>query len=282
MQYKKNNFQNRYILVGLIIISIVFTTVFYREPGEGPFHVIKRFTLSSVSSVQAGASIVLRPVVNGWYFISESIGDHDENITLKEKIAELNRKVETLEFASQENTRLNELLKVSKKKNLKTKLANIIGYSSNDLEKVIVIDKGLNDGLKKRMPVITNQGLVGQIINLTGKAAQVQLITDSKSGVSVETMKVGVMGVVEGSENGKLKMNLVNKNSNLKAGDSVFTSGLGGVYPKGIYVGNVESVSTSPTSLYKDVVIETPVDFYYLKQALVVIAPLPPDISGLK
>lgn len=282
MRYRKKSGKNRFILIGLIISSIILTTLYYREPGEGPLHVIKRISLSSVSSIQAGATIVFKPLVYGWYFVSDTVKARDENMDLKEKVAELNRKVETLEFTDQENARLKELLKVSQQKQFKTLLSNIIGYSSNETEKVIIIDKGLNDGLKQNMPVITSEGLVGQIVNITGKAAQVMLIIDSKSGVAVETMKMGVRGVVEGSEKGTLRMNYVDKKANIKIGDGVFTSGLGGVFPKGIYVGKVKEVSSPSSSLYKDINIETSVDFYYLKQVLVVKAPLPPEITEFK
>lgn len=282
MLYRKKSTKSQFILIGLIISSIIFTTVYYRESGEGPFHVLKRLTLSTVSSIQTGATVVFRPITNGWYFIGETIGTRNQNIKLKEKVAELTRKVETLEFAEQENARLKDLLKVTQSKNFKTRLANIIGYSPSDSEKIIIIDKGLNDKLKERMPIITSEGLVGQIIELTGKASKVQLITDPKSGVAVETMKMNVRGVVEGSEDGVLKMNMVNKNANLKVGNGVFTSGLGGVYPKGIFVGKIKTINDKRLSLYKDIEIETAVNFDYLKQVLVVTAPLPPDIVDLR
>ncbi len=281
MRYKKRNKRNQYILIGLLVVSIILTTLYYREPDEGPFNVSKRLTLSMVSSVQAGATIISRPVVNGWDYFDGMIKARGENVKLRDELAELKRKVETYELTEEENQRLKELLKTSQRENFETKLVNIIGYSSTDLERIIVIDKGLNDGLKKRMPVITNRGLVGQIVEITGKAAKVQLIIDNRSGVAVKTMKEDVKGVIEGTSKGLLTMNMVDKKANIKEGDGVFTSGLGGVFPKGIYVGNVERVRMSADKLFRDIRIKSSIEFGKLKQVLIVISPLPPDITEL-
>ena len=132
------------------------------------------------------------------------------------------------------------------------------------------------------MPVVVAEGLVGQVTQVSGHAAEVQLITDQKSGVAAQLIGSGETGIVEGEVDRKLKLNFVSKDSKVRKGDLVITSGLGGVFPKGLFIATVSKTTQRPYSLYKDISLYSPVHFNGLEEVLVIVNPPPKSPFAVK
>ena len=254
-------------------------SLYYKNPDNIFLDSLKKGTTNAIAYVQTGAKKVFAPVYNGWVYLIELSYAKQDNVELKEQLSGLKNRLNDLQVIQEENVRLRKLARLPFRKKYKTILATMVGTSSNDLEASIIIDKGTNDGIRNHLPVFSKDGLVGQVINASTFASQIQLIVDSKSGVAAEIVSRGAKGLVQGTYDRDLEMILVKKTVTVKAGDAVITSGLGGVYPAGLFIGRVSSVKNPPQFLYKEINIKSEVDFDNLHEILVIKSPLPPNIE---
>ena len=154
--------------------------------------------------------------------------------------------------------------------------AQVIGREQATWTSMIVINKGTSDGIAKNMPVVTEKGLVGVVTEVAPNAAKVQLILDPRCSVGtlIQRPESRVAGIVQGSIADAMKPNMINipKNSDVVEGDMVITSGFGGIYPKGIAVGTVDSLEDDGGGLLKIAVLKPAVDFQKLEDVLVITA----------
>jgi rod shape-determining protein MreC len=159
--------------------------------------------------------------------------------------------------------------------------ASVIGVDPSPFVSYVIIDHGSDDGIKYGMPVVTQQGLVGKVDAVTATAARVQLITDSGSAVNVTLQTSKATGQVVGSVTGDLSLDKVSTSDTLVEGDLAITSGLGGLYPSNIVVGQVLSPSKGENDLFQSATIQPVVDFTNLQAVLVITNFRPVDISPL-
>ncbi len=159
--------------------------------------------------------------------------------------------------------------------------ASVIGIDPSPFVSYVIIDHGSDDGIKYGMPVVTQQGLVGKVDAVTATAARVQLITDSGSVVNVTLQNTKANGQVVGSVTGDLSLEKVSNSDTLTEGDLAITSGLGGLYPSNIVVGQVLSPTKGENDLFQRATIQPVVDFTSLQAVLVITNFRPVDISPL-
>jgi rod shape-determining protein MreC len=159
--------------------------------------------------------------------------------------------------------------------------AAVIARDISPFMHYVIIDRGSDDGLRKGMPVITQQGLVGNIAAVTAGAARVQLINDPGSSINVIIQQSGVEGVLNGQITGEIELDMVSQNETILPGDLVMTSGLGGKYPANIVVGQVVTVKNEAYSLFQSASVQPAVDFSQLEIVLIITNFQPVDISPL-
>lgn len=159
--------------------------------------------------------------------------------------------------------------------------ASVIGVDPSAFVSYVIIDHGSDDGIKYGMPVVTQQGLVGKVDAVTATAARVQLITDSGSAVNVTTQNSKASGQVTGSVTGDLTLDKVSTSDTLTEGDLAITSGLGGMYPSNIVVGQVMAPTKGENDLFQTATIQPVVDFANLQAVLVITNFRPVDINPL-
>ena len=166
---------------------------------------------------------------------------------------------------------------------LETLAALVVARDGLPFYRVLTIDRGLEDGVKEDAPVISPTGVVGRVIRVFPRAASVQLLLDAQSGVGVLIDRTRVMGVASGrsvpSEGGvpDLEMRYVPALADVTVGDVVVTSGLDGIFPKGLAVGRVRAVGEG-TGLFKDVRVEPSARFATLEEVLVLL-PVAPEVE---
>ena len=246
--------------------------------------IISNIKIEDMSNIENGLGIFIMPIQNGLTYLKNSISGNDafftnvgnlqeENKELKEKNSELEKSLRELEIIKSENEVLKEYV------NLKDKFANyksIPGYVINkdisNYTNVVIINLGKKDGVEVNMPVIAEEGLVGHIISVTDTTAKVQTIVDTASTISCR---------ISNSDDNIIARGTLEKESNLKAtyiptdaiileGDKIETSGLGGIYPRGIYIGTVKQVNTTKNITDRYAIIQTAVDFKKLDTVLVI------------
>lgn len=159
--------------------------------------------------------------------------------------------------------------------------AAVIGRDPSPFLHYIIINRGSDDGLRRGMPVVSSQGLVGRVAAVTAGAARVQLITDPGSAVNVRLEPSGAEAMLAGSITGETTIESIPQEANAQIGDLVLTSGLGGNYPADILIGQLSGVRKLPVELFQSASVQPIVDFARLKVVLVITNFQPAEIAPL-
>ncbi|MBI2331272.1 MAG: rod shape-determining protein MreC [Chloroflexi bacterium] len=162
------------------------------------------------------------------------------------------------------------------------KAASVIGRDPSPFLHYIIINRGSNDDIRRGMPVVTNQGLVGRVDAVIADAARVQLITDPASSVNVYLQNADTSAVLYGSVTGDVSLDLISQNAAVESGDLILTSGLGGGYPADLIIGQVVTVRALEFELFQQATIQPAVDFSRLEIVLVITNFRPVDIAPLE
>jgi rod shape-determining protein MreC len=255
----------------LIAASLLLITVYFREGVDGPVHSTRRAVLGLSAPVAEFGTIVTSPIRSVGSYLGGISVSRDRLAALETQNAELRTRLAELEEARQENERLRELVSFVEQSQLASLGARVIQRSAGSWEGVIVIDRGSEDGIEAGMPVIAAGGLVGQVAEVSGHSSRVRLITDQRSGVAAMIQSSRVLGVARGSIDGAITLGFVERTALPVPGDVVITSGLGGVYPKGIVVGQVTSVDDRRGELYPRIGVESRLDIGRLEEVLVLV-----------
>lgn len=239
---------------------------------------------SNLSYIENVANKLVNPIQNGLTYVKNKIHGNTsfftnindlktENEKLKESNSKLEETLREFETVKAENETLKQYLNLSEKySDYKTIAADVISRDISNYSKTIVINAGTNNGIKENMTVIAAEGLVGYVISATSTTAKVQTIVDSASNTSAilssSRDSVVCKGMLE--EKRALKAVYIPVEANIAQGDKVETSGLGGIYQKGIYIGTVSKVVNTANLNDRYAMIETAVNFNKLETVLVV------------
>jgi rod shape-determining protein MreC len=204
-----------------------------------------------------------------WLKYFDFVDLHNENASLKKEIEALNMQNARYRETVTLNQRLQGLLRFKEAVQWPATVAQVIGQDPTGWFESIMIDKGTNSGLKPGMPVVNAQGVVGQLVSVAPNYAKVLLIIDQNSAVDCLIQRSREKGIVKGLSEKICKMHYVVKTGDVMVGDLVVTSGMGGVYPKGLPVGKVIEVSEDPWEMFKGVKVKPMVDFDKLEEVLV-------------
>jgi len=194
----------------------------------------------------------------------------EENTVLRRQFDELRGQVAALRGLKEENSRLHRLLEFKESGPLRLLPAEVIGRDTRQWYSSIVIDKGTRLGVLPDMPVVAEGGVVGKVIESAPDVSTVLLIVDKRSRVGGVVERTRETGVAGGSSFNTLRLEYLPRRSEAKPGDRVMTSGLGGVYPRGLVLGDVISVYDGESGLASCADISPSVDFSRLEAVFVV------------
>jgi len=194
-----------------------------------------------------------------------------ENKKLKGRIEDLTAELIRLEEAARENERLRGLLSFPKKPSYKTTAALLIGKDSSNWTKTVLLNKGTSGGIKEGLVVTSGANLVGRIIEVAPFTSKASLLIDFNSKIPAKIRHNREEGIVFGDfYRGKniCKMKYLQE---VEIGDEIISSGLAGVYPKGLLIGKVIAVKEEKNRLYKVAEIQPAVDFSTLEEVLIIM-----------
>lgn len=261
------------ILLALLVVLIAFML---RAAYMGGLGTMAGYVLGVASTPFQKLSASISYSVTDMLDTLFRAGDYkNENEALREEIRNLRQQLVDYEVALQENEQYKQFLEIKENnQDFQVELAAVIGRSPDARFGSVTIDKGSIDGIELRDPVITADGLVGYISEVGPTYSQVITILDPTLHVGVSDARTRDTGIVEGtialSEQGRCKMSYIDRGSAVAKGDIVTTSGVGGVFPKGLMIGTVSEVQVEAhgTSLYA--VLEPAVDIYAIKDVVVI------------
>jgi rod shape-determining protein MreC len=269
-------FFHKKTVILVVAVLTVFLLANYTAQGKHQFAIMERVTatlLAPVEYVFAQAGYSIR---QSFAFTGKILSAYHDNESLRAENAELKQQILNDSEILAENARLRVMLDYKKAASqFDFVAAAVIARDPGTWTNIIIINRGTNDGLTKDMPVVTPQGLVGNITNVYANSAKVQLILDSRSAVGalVQRQESRVAGIVEGNSSNMQSPRMVNlaRDADIIKGDKIVTSGFGGIYPKGLLIGETLDVINDEGGLLKYAILKPAVDFDKLEEVLVIV-----------
>ncbi len=200
----------------------------------------------------------------------ELVHVREDNQRLRAELAKVTGDRARLAELEVENQHLGELVELRDVLGLKGVAANVIGSDATGLSHTLILSSGSSEGLRAGMAVLSNQGVVGKIIATSPHASRVLLIDDHNSALDGFDQRSRTRGIVAGLVDDGLILKYVDRSQDLRPGDTIVTSGLDGIFPRGLLVGAVKSVHREGPGLFLSIGIAPGVDFRSLEQVLVV------------
>ncbi len=222
---------------------------------------------------QVGATAVSTRIGSAWNNYVALWSLREENERLRQRLRELEGRARRSEEMEYENRRLGDLLGLQgrlQKLGHEAIPARIVGRSPLPWVRTVVLDTGSNRGLRKGMAVLANQGVVGQIVSVTARTAQVLLVADMNSAVDAQMLHSGTHGIASGTREGGCILKYVVRLDGVTRGDTVLTSGNDGIFPKNQVIGTVERVGAQDGGMFQDVEVKLSVDLAKVEEVLVV------------
>ena len=198
-----------------------------------------------------------------------------ENLRLQEEVHRLQRENDELRESAYAVERLQRLLHLKERMLAAMIPAEVIAYSPSVWFRTIVINKGHRDGVEKGMPVVTWKGVVGKVIRASPGSSVILLVIDRNSSIDVLVQRTRTRGIVEGDGGSRCHLRHVPRKDDIEAGDHLITSGLGGIFPKGLSMGYVVRVERKEYGLFQDVEVSPSADFSRLEEVMVILSPTP-------
>ncbi len=266
--------RKKYGILGVVVTIIILILLFaLTNTQNSKLSYIENLANKIVMPIQNGL-VYLKNKVNGKSSFFENVSNlKNENQQLIERNTELEKQLRELEVMKAENETLKQYLDITQKySDYATIPADVINRDISNYSKTIVINRGANDGIKENMTVIAAEGLVGYVISVTSTTAKVQTIIDTSSATSclLSTSRDSIVCKGTLNDQSHLKAMYIATDAVVSQGDTIETSGIGGIYPKGILVGNVSKVENTTDLSNRYALVELAVDFARLETVLVI------------
>ena len=261
-------------IIGIVVIIVILIILVITTNGN----------VNKFSNIENVFNKIVTPLQNGLIHLKNKFANNDsffknidtlksENEELKKQNEELQKQLDELQLIKSENEILREYANLAEKYSEHTTVgAYIINKNTSNLSDVFVINVGTDQGVTANMAVIAEEGLVGYVISATSNTAKVQPIIDAASSVSGLTSSSRTNVIVSGQVDSdkELKVSTLQVEDELVFGDTIETSGLGGIYPKGIKIGTIKEIIETKNVTEKYAILETEVDFKNLEYVLVI------------
>ena len=261
------------ILGGIITVIVLILLIF-----------LSNVEVNKLSYLESAASSIINPIQRVFVDFKNKIQGNSayfsnmetilqENDELKKKNSELETQLRELEMIKAENTTLQEYMNLTDKySSYETIPAYVINKDVSNYSSTLVLNVGTKDGITENMTVISDKGLVGHVISVSESTCKVQVIIDSASTVSSTISTTNESIICKGTleNNQVLRATYIPTGAELIQGDLVYTSGVGGIYPKGIHIGTIKEIITTSNKTDRYAIIEPAVDFSKVYTVLVI------------
>lgn len=258
------------ILFAFILVPVIAIDTTTRSPREYRFY--DRVVLSITSPIESLISSTLDFFVSTFQDYIYLLNVRKDNLTLLDENKKLLTTIVQLKEADSENKRLRKLLNFQETFQLKTVLARVIAKDVSTEFRAIRINRGEDSGIKKDMAVLTSEGIVGRVIRTTSDTSDVMTILDLLSGVDTIVERTRIRGIVEGLTDEICRLKFTYRTDDVQPSDILISSGLGGIFPKGVPIGSVIEVDKKSYGITQNIKVAPSVDFSKLEEVIVVTA----------
>jgi rod shape-determining protein MreC len=263
---KKHRFLISAIL--LVVISLVMLSYNVVNPSTEP-GVIHKLVLDSAVPIERAVNTPVQALGNVWKRYLFLVGLERENRRLLQQNALLTQQLVQHQEGYLEGQRLKKLLSLDESIAYETVAASVTGQNRKSLHQTVMINKGSAHGIKTGMPVVSERGVVGRIIETSWHVSRVLLLIDVSSNVDSIVQGGRGQGILQGDGNNRCFLKYVPKLEEVRLGDAVITSGVCGVFPKSWLLGTVSRVSKGESGLFQTVEVSPSVNFAKLEEVLV-------------
>ena len=266
------DFFKRHQIIVLAIILLVGSLLLYSYNlrHRGATTLFERTVLTLTTPLQKGLDVFTEETGKLWSNYLWLIDARQQNLDLTEQNRKLQADLVALSEIGLENQRLRRLLDFVAERKKTILPARVVAEDLSSWARTIVIDKGTDKGLREGLPVVVAEGVVGRIIKTAPNSARVLLITDASSAVASLIQRTRTRGVARGVGT-TLALEYASREDDLQVDDLLVTSGMGGIFPKGLVVGRVAFVEQGQFGLFQKVEIVPATDFSRLEEVLVLL-----------
>ncbi len=271
----KNSFLKRFLIS--ISIIIVFLCIGLTNGKNRNVSAVEGFLSGIITIPQNGFKYLENWFSGNEIFFSDIELLKNENSELKKENETLKNKMIDYEILASENKTLKEQARIRESYlDYDVVIADVISDSASNWDEVYVINKGNNDGIKPNMTVITTDGLVGYVETVSKNTSKIVSILDAGNAVSARSTRTRDSVIAKGNislkDEGKVKITSIPIGVQFIEGDKFETSGMGGIYPKGIAIGEIESFENKTNPLENEAILRTFVDFNKLETVAIIIS----------
>ncbi len=266
-----------YLFLAVVVGHIVLISAQVNAKSGVP--ILEMVTFGAFAEVQRATSAVLDGIRGGWSGYVDLRHVRAENEALRQELATMQVELQRQRALAERTRGLEALLQLGGSTDLQTAAAQIIGAAASPDFRTVTIDKGSSLGIRTDMAVIAPSGVVGRVVVAGPRASRVQLLVDRNAAAGALVERSRAQGVVVGGEDDRLLLEYVSEVSDVAVGDTVVTSGIDGIYPKGFVIGQVESVEKNGVA-YRTIVVRPAVDFSSIEDVLVVLTPTAAEQAG--
>jgi len=249
------------LIVSLVILS--YSAVRLSETG-----LLRKIVLETAAPIEDAINISLKSLHDVWKRYLFLVGLEDENRRLRHESAVLNDQINLYREGYLEGIRLRKLLSIKDDIKHRTVVARVIDNDRTTLFKTLLINKGTADGLRVGLPVLADRGVVGRIIESSWHASRVLLMIDDNSNIDALIQRSRAQGILQGAGSAGCNLKYISRVENVQTGDVVLSSGLAGVFPKGLLLGVVTGASRREGGLFQKIDVSPAVDFGKLEEVL--------------
>lgn len=273
----KNYFlwRNRVLITGAVLL-LISTHLLWSGVHSGQRIAKPRgLVMEALAPVQSAGARLADGGAGIFHDYFDLVGVQRENTRLRAELAHEETQRARLAELEVENLHLSDLLELKQALAIKAAAANVIGADASGLARTLVVEGGSDQGFEAGMAVLSTAGVVGKLIAVGPSSSQVLLINDHNSALDAFDQRSRVRGIVAGLVDDGVVMKYVDRSEDVKPGDTIVTSGLDGIFPRGLLVGEVTAVVREGPGLFLTVNVAPAADFRRVEQVLVVTQRIP-------
>jgi rod shape-determining protein MreC len=253
----------------LLIFSLAILSYSTTRLSETGF--LRKTVLEVAAPVEDAVNITLKGLHDAWKRYLFLVGLEDENRRLRMQNAALMDQLNRYREGHIEGIRLRKLLNLSETLPNRAVAARVVDRSRTSLFKMILINKGTADGLRVGLPVLSEQGVVGRIIETAWHASQVLLLIDENSNIDALIQRSRAQGILQGAGAAGCNLKYISRAEEVQVGDVVLSSGLARVFPKGLRLGTITGVSRTGEGLFQKIDVAPTVNFGKVEEVIALI-----------